>query len=98
MADVFILNIDNSERIRQHPDTASEAATILRELVTSVYARPVDGGWEVDISGPLVALVNFATTPNIKRPDDLGPPGRLRTVVAGARNRRCQQGLFEATA
>jgi hypothetical protein len=46
MADVFIMNIDNIERMRRQPDTASQAATIMRELITSVYVRPVNGGWE----------------------------------------------------
>lgn len=86
MADVFLMNIHNMERMLQHPDTTSEAATIMQALVSALYARPVDGGWEVDISGPLVALVNFATTPDVKRPHDLGAPGRLLTVVAGALN------------
>ena len=84
MADVFLMNVQNLAQLLQHPETAGEAATILRELVTSIYARPTEGGWDVEISGPLAALVTFATTPNIKRPDDLGPPGRVLTVVAGA--------------
>ena len=77
------MNVHNLERMVQDPDTAREAPTIMRALVTSVYARPTEDGWDVELYGPLTSLVEFATTPDIKRPDDLGAPGRLLTVVAG---------------
>ncbi len=78
--------------------TKGEARDAIRALVDRVTLVPENGELVIILRGDLAAMLSFAAN---KKPGSISGTGLLASqvsLVAGARNRRQQQGLFQAAA
>ena len=83
----------------QDEETRPEAADIVRTLIDRIVLAPDDNGdkLEILVKGDIAGILDLAA--HNKTPAKRGRDGRLVVpMVAGARNRRQQQGLFQAAA
>ena len=81
------------------PVSRSEAQTLIRATIDRVVLTPAVRGMNAELHGDLAAILAMseqAMEAERRRPSS--EDGRQLSVVAGARHRRCQQGLFQAAA
>ena len=88
-----------SEALR-NPQERDEAAAAIRDLIERITLAPGPKRGQIDatLHGDLGAILDWAGSKDQKSKTDTLGAGVSVSVVAGARNRRCQQGLFQATA
>ncbi len=69
------------------PARRQEAAEALRGLIEAITLVPVDGALQIELVGALAGILALGKE---ERPRP-GARGRKITLVAGARNQRCQR-------
>lgn len=75
------------------------AANLLRGLVDRIVLCPTPDGYDVEIVGDLAGILSLANAESGKKPlENKSLELKQLKVVAGARTRRQQQGLFQAAA
>ena len=82
------------DALQADQDKRHRAAQILRSLIDKIVLIPGEGRGRIDIElhGALAAILRFAQGSTLDEPEF------IKVMVAGARNRRYQQGLFQAAA
>ncbi len=78
----------------------AEAVQIIRTLVDHIVLTPNEsepGGHEIDLHGALAGILSLASDSKKAAPAAENDLSQMK-LVAGARNRRYQQGLFQAAA
>ncbi len=83
---VYRRKVANLSQALGQPETATEAADLLRGLIDEVRMVPVDGRLEAHLYGALGKMLELG----IEHPRG-GASGVQVTLVAGAHNQRCLQ-------
>ena len=91
LAEVYRRKVCDLHSALAEPDTHTEAIAIVRDLIDKIIVAPADGGFEVELAGSILQMLELAQ----QETDAQGAAVRdfYRSsvkVVAGARNQLCR--------
>jgi hypothetical protein len=91
LAELYQRKVSELEAALADPDIRDEALAILRPLIDKAVLHPIDGGFEIELIGEIIAMVALGQETPKSKPKtaalDAGTACSVK-VVAGARNQR----------